>query len=207
MFNMLMQIVVGVFLEMEQEGWAGSLRVAAVYLTGVAAGSLGTSLSDPDTYVAGASGGVYALIAAHAATLALNWREDSAVKIRKVVHRPLTRVARLAFIGLLTAHDVAFAVWVRFFSDGADRTGFVGHLCGAIAGLLVGVFVLDNRRVRSWEPCVQWCSLGLFLALVAFAVVWNVGADYWTEGGYYPRQVHLDNSDESGNCKHYEHYY
>lgn len=42
---MLMQILVGVFLEMEQEGYAGSLRVAAVYLTGVLAGSLGTSLS------------------------------------------------------------------------------------------------------------------------------------------------------------------
>ncbi len=47
--------------------------------------------ADPDTYIAGASGGVYALIAAHLATLALNWREDSAVKIRKVIHKPLTR--------------------------------------------------------------------------------------------------------------------
>lgn len=44
-FNMIMQVLVGVFLEMEQEGWLGSVRVAAVYLTGVVAGSLGTSLS------------------------------------------------------------------------------------------------------------------------------------------------------------------
>ena len=43
----------------------GSLRVGAVYIAGVLAGSLGTSLSDPHTYIAGASGGVYALIAAH----------------------------------------------------------------------------------------------------------------------------------------------
>ncbi len=42
---MLMQILVGVFLEMEQEGWMGSLRVASVYLTGVLAGSVGTSIS------------------------------------------------------------------------------------------------------------------------------------------------------------------
>ncbi len=46
-FNMIMQIIVGVFLEMEQEGWMGSVRVAIVYLTGVVAGSLGTSLSGP----------------------------------------------------------------------------------------------------------------------------------------------------------------
>ncbi len=33
---------------------------------------------------AGASGGVYSLIAAHLATLALNWQEDSSVRIQKV---------------------------------------------------------------------------------------------------------------------------
>ncbi len=28
------------------------------------------------------------------------------------------------------------------------RTGFMGHLCGALAGLLVGVFILDNRCIQ-----------------------------------------------------------
>ena len=69
---------------MEQCGWVGSLKVLAVYMSGVVAGSLGTTLSDPKTYIAGASGGVYALIAAHLATLALNWKEDSSVRIKKV---------------------------------------------------------------------------------------------------------------------------
>jgi len=122
------------------------------------------------------------------ATVALNWQEDSAVKIRKVIQRPLTRIVRLVFISLLTAHDVAFAVYVRFYSDGSDRTGFMGHACGALAGLLVGVFVLDNRRVRSWEPIVQWAALTLFGLLTAFAIVWNVAADTWTEGGFFPPQ-------------------
>ncbi|CAB4058757.1 RHBDL1_2_3 [Lepeophtheirus salmonis] len=96
-FNMIMQIFVGVFLEMEQEGYIGSLRVMAVYFSGVLAGSLGTSLSDPYAFIAGASGGVYALIAAHLATLALNWQEDSSVKIQKIIHRLLTRIIRLVF--------------------------------------------------------------------------------------------------------------
>ena len=52
-FNMIMQILVGVFLEMEQEGWIGSFKVMAVYFSGVLAGSLGTSIADPKTYVAG----------------------------------------------------------------------------------------------------------------------------------------------------------
>ncbi len=50
----------------------GSLRVALVYMSGVVAGSLGTSLSDPHTFIAGASGGVYALIAAHLVILIQN---------------------------------------------------------------------------------------------------------------------------------------
>ena len=52
-FNMIMQLLVGVFLEMEQEDWKGSFRVAAVYFSGVIAGSLGTSIVNPNTYVAG----------------------------------------------------------------------------------------------------------------------------------------------------------
>lgn len=44
-------------------------RVVIVYTAGVVAGSLGTSVSDPNVYLAGASGGVYALIAAHIATI------------------------------------------------------------------------------------------------------------------------------------------
>ena len=55
-----------------------------VYISGVLAGSLGTSLTDPDTYLAGASGGVYALIAAHLATMLLNFREDNNIRVRKV---------------------------------------------------------------------------------------------------------------------------
>ena len=191
---------------MEQEGWLGSLRVATVYIAGVAAGSLGTSIADPDTYIAGASGGVYALIAAHLATLALNWKEDSSVKIRKVVHQPLTRIVRLIFIGLLTVHDVALAIYVRCFSDGENRTGFMGHLCGALAGLLVGIFVLDNRRVRKWEPIVQWLALILFGLFVLFAILWNIFGNEWTGKQFYPPQDHRPYDDDSGNCKHYDYF-
>ena len=35
-------------------------------------------------FSAGASGGVYSLIFAHLATLLLNWKEDSSVRIKKV---------------------------------------------------------------------------------------------------------------------------
>ena len=70
LFNMVMQLFVGLPLELSH----GSLRVGLVYFFGVVAGSLGTSAVDPNVFLAGASGGVYALIAAHLATLILNWQ-------------------------------------------------------------------------------------------------------------------------------------
>ena len=54
----------------------GSLRVFIVYILGVLSGSLSVSVFDPKIFLAGASGGCYALIAAHLATLILNWKED-----------------------------------------------------------------------------------------------------------------------------------
>lgn len=51
----------------------GSTRIGCVYLAGVLAGSMGTSIIDPDVYLVGASGGVYALLAAHLANVMLNY--------------------------------------------------------------------------------------------------------------------------------------
>ena len=65
--NLFVQIMLGIPLEMVHGWW----RVLLVYLAGVVAGSLGTSISDPGVYLAGASGGVYAIVAAHLATLCL----------------------------------------------------------------------------------------------------------------------------------------
>ena len=174
-FNMIMQLLVGVFLEMEQEDWKGSFRVMAVYFSGVIAGSLGTSIVNPNTYVAGkysknflrnnffqiynynelyftiffiagASGGIYALIAAHLSTMILNWKEDNAIKIRKVIHKPMTKIIRIIFISFLTIHDFAIAIYETYVLKKDSQTGYIGHLCGAIAGILVGFFILKNRR-------------------------------------------------------------
>ena len=47
----------------------GSLRIGAIYMAGELAGSLGTSVFDMDAVLVGASGGVYALLAAHLANI------------------------------------------------------------------------------------------------------------------------------------------
>jgi hypothetical protein len=68
-FNLVVQLLVGLPLEMVH----GSGRVALIYMAGVVAGSLGTSVFDTDVYLVGASGGVYALLAAHLANVLLNY--------------------------------------------------------------------------------------------------------------------------------------
>lgn len=68
-FNLVVQLLVGLPLEMVH----GSLRIGTVYMAGVIAGSLGTSVFDTDVYLVGASGGVYALLAAHLANVLLNY--------------------------------------------------------------------------------------------------------------------------------------
>lgn len=65
LMNLIIQIFLGVALELVHQWW----RVSLVYLAGVLAGSMGTSICNPGIYLAGASGGVYALITAHIATI------------------------------------------------------------------------------------------------------------------------------------------
>ena len=70
--------MLGVPLEMVHRWW----RVLLIYLTGVLAGSLAVSITDPLTYLAGASGGVYALITAHLANVISNWSQMAFAPLR-----------------------------------------------------------------------------------------------------------------------------
>ncbi|PVD38451.1 hypothetical protein C0Q70_01066 [Pomacea canaliculata] len=71
LFNVIVQVVVGIPLEMVH----GSFRVFIIYMAGVLAGSLGTSVFDMNAFLVGASGGVYALLAAHLANILLNYSQ------------------------------------------------------------------------------------------------------------------------------------
>lgn len=65
--NLTVQIFIGIPLEMAHGWW----RVVLIYIGGVIAGSLATSIADPYILLAGASGGVYSLITAHIASIVM----------------------------------------------------------------------------------------------------------------------------------------
>jgi rhomboid-related protein 1/2/3 len=53
------------------------------------------------------------------------------------------------------------------------QIGYAAHLAGAIAGLLVGINILRNLEVKSWERKVWWASIILFTVLMLAAIIWN----------------------------------
>ncbi|XP_037088916.1 rhomboid-related protein 3-like [Pollicipes pollicipes] len=166
--NLVVQLLVGLPLELVHRWW----RVAIVYLCGVLAGSLGTSVFDPKVFLAGASGGVYAILAAHLADLIMNWAEMELA------------ILRLIFLLVLVSTDVGVAVYGRYSGAPESTVSYTAHLAGALAGVLIGNVVLRNLRVHRWERVVWWASLVAFLALVLCAVVVNVAAP----DGFYPEQ-------------------
>ncbi|XP_033743038.1 rhomboid-related protein 3-like [Pecten maximus] len=158
-FNMLVQIIVGIPLEMVH----GSFRIALVYLAGVLAGSLGTSVFDIKVYLVGASGGVYALLAAHLANVMLNY-----------THMEFG-ILKLAAVLIVASADVGFAIWDRYSSlDKAPPVGYTAHLMGALAGLTMGLVVLKNFEQKLHEQYLWWISLSIYLVCFAFAIFWNV---------------------------------
>lgn len=156
-FNVLIQIVVGIPLEMIH----GSCRVALVYLSGVLAGSIAASIFDTNAVLVGASGGVYALLAAHLANIVLNCAcmELSIVK--------------LIAIFTLAGADLGFAVWERYTRK-PTPVGYTAHLVGALAGLTIGLVVLKNFEQKLHDHYLWWIALAAYFGYLAFAILWNV---------------------------------
>ena len=50
-----------------------------------------------------------------------------------------------------------------------NSTSYAGHAFGALAGLLIGVFVLVNRRVEDWEVIFKWIAFAAYGVVVSFA--------------------------------------
>ena len=125
------------------------------------AGSLLVSITDPEVYLAGASGGVYSLITSHLANIIANWGE---------MEFPALRL--LAFL-LLAGVDTGVAIYYRFVAGVDTRVSYVAHLAGAVIGLLLGIVVLRNLREHKWERVLWWFCLILFLLLFLAAIIIN----------------------------------
>ena len=178
--NVIIQLVVGIPLEMSH----GPVRVAAVYIIGVVSGSLATSCLNPVVYLAGASSGVYALIAAHLSNLILNWHEEKLI-IRPggcrggatASHGGLLRLLKLTAIVAYVVVDISMAVYSSTVYGEHNTTGYTAHIAGAGLGLVAGLSVLQNKRVEAWEVRLRCVCVSLVSVLLMAALTWQLAAN------------------------------
>lgn len=159
-FNVVVQMLFGLPLETVH----GSARIACIYLAGVFAGSLGTSVVDSEVYLVGASGGVYALLAAHLANLLLNFGEMRYA------------VSKLASVLIFVSCDLGYALYSQYVNEPntAPAVSYIAHITGALAGLTIGLLVLKNFEHKTHENLMWWLALGVYTAFTIFAIVFNL---------------------------------
>lgn len=158
-FNLTVQILLGLPLEMVH----GSIRLSMIYMSGVLAGSLATSIFDSHAKLLGASGGVYALLAGHLANVLLNF------------HNMEMGLLRAVGVFLVASVDVGVAIYDRYARESypTPPVSFLSHISGALAGLTIGLVVLKNFEQKLREQLLWWICLGVYLSALLFAVLYN----------------------------------
>ncbi|XP_041962684.1 rhomboid-related protein 2 isoform X2 [Alosa sapidissima] len=161
MGNLIMQLLLGIPLELVHKGF----EVGMVYLAGVLAGSLASSIFDPSSALVGASGGVYALMGGYFMNAVVNYKEMM----------PLLGIFRILLILLIVGTDVGFALYRRFLSDEVGmKVSFVAHIAGGVAGMTIGyVFFSSYNQKLLKDPRFWLCIVGYIVCLV-FAVLFNI---------------------------------
>lgn len=166
--NLIVQLFLGIILEIVNRWW----RVLIIYFAGVVAGSLGASIVDPESILQGASGGVYAVITAHIASIILNWRQMD------------YQLAQLIIFMVLVCCDIGNAIYERHVQNIFGRVSYVAHLAGALAGLLMGINVVQNVKVTRKETIIWWISVVTYIVLMGVGIVWHIAGT-----NYFPTQV------------------
>eukprot|EP00099_Drosophila_melanogaster_P008538 NP_001261255.1 rhomboid, isoform B [Drosophila melanogaster] len=161
-FNIVIQLFFGIPLEVMH----GTARIGVIYMAGVFAGSLGTSVVDSEVFLVGASGGVYALLAAHLANITLNYAHMKSAS------------TQLGSVVIFVSCDLGYALYTQYFDGSAFAKGpqvsYIAHLTGALAGLTIGFLVLKNFGHREYEQLIWWLALGVYCAFTVFAIVFNL---------------------------------
>ncbi|XP_072380385.1 rhomboid-related protein 1-like isoform X1 [Diabrotica undecimpunctata] len=165
--NVIVQIIIGIPLEMVH-----SWRVLVVYIVGAIGGCLTHSVLDRFTphnngletisTLVGASGAVFSIITAHIASVIMNWREMT----HPAVH--------LLIFGVVIAIDVVYNL---FKLTPEDPISYVTHAGGAVVGLLFGVNILRNLRVKKIEKIIWFGCLITLSALFAVFITLDAVMD------------------------------
>ncbi|KAB0791261.1 hypothetical protein PPYR_03061 [Photinus pyralis] len=165
--NLVVQLFLGITLEVVHRWW----RVLLIYFAGVLAGSLVASICNPEVTLVGASGGVYAILTAHIASIIMNWKE---------MEYPFVQL--LIFV-IITVCDIGSAIYERHISPPSSSVSYTAHIAGAVAGLLMGINIVRNVKITHSENVIWWVSVILYVLLMGTTIVWHIAG-----GSYFPVQ-------------------
>ncbi|XP_068924092.1 rhomboid-related protein 2 [Petaurus breviceps papuanus] len=159
--NVLMQLLLGLPLEMVHKGH----RVGLVYLSGVIAGSLGSSICDPFQALVGASGGVYALMGGYFMNVLVNFKNMV----------PLFGLFRLMLLLFILVFDMGFALYRKFIAPASGTpVSIVAHIAGGLAGMTVGYTVFSCFQKELLKDQMFWVAITTYFVCVLFAVYFNI---------------------------------
>lgn len=184
LLNLAMLFMVGLPLEMTH----GTVRTQIVALSGAVTASLLFSVTNPRAYLKGCSGSVTSLVTAHLASIILNWREDTLILRQRFRNNEATtpvfgkpvRIARICLVvGILSVDIYNSCIELQ------TQTAYTAHLGGAVAGLCVGIIVLQNRKVLHWE---WWMKCICIAAVIFYTILLIILNAVWSDGEYFPEQ-------------------
>eukprot|EP00931_Biecheleriopsis_adriatica_P016787 TRINITY_DN12274_c0_g1_i11.p1 TRINITY_DN12274_c0_g1~~TRINITY_DN12274_c0_g1_i11.p1 ORF type:complete len:430 (-),score=55.99 TRINITY_DN12274_c0_g1_i11:151-1440(-) len=151
--NIVLLLIAGIPLE----GFHGHVRIAIVFNVSVIGGALTHMISKTHGMgLVGMSAGCYSLMAMHMADLIMNWHQN--------------RWRKIKLLGLLLL--IGLDVTVAQLSAPDDPTGHSAHLGGYVAGLIFGIFLVRNVKVKTCERVLQAAVLFIALGLIVFCFVW-----------------------------------
>eukprot|EP00930_Biecheleria_cincta_P060669 TRINITY_DN4628_c0_g2_i1.p1 TRINITY_DN4628_c0_g2~~TRINITY_DN4628_c0_g2_i1.p1 ORF type:complete len:468 (+),score=60.88 TRINITY_DN4628_c0_g2_i1:142-1545(+) len=151
--NSLLCLLLGVPLE----GFHGHWRIIVIFNVSVVGGGWSHMVSRiHDSGLVGMSAGCYSLLGIHMADLAMNWSQNR------------WRKPKLLVLLLLAALDVS----VYYFSTPDSPTGHSAHVGGYVTGLIVGILLVRNLKVKRWERNLQRAVKFFGFILLAFCIVW-----------------------------------
>ena len=76
---------------------------------------------------------------------------------------------------------------------------YAGHLFGAVAGLLLGIVLLENRKVERWETRLRAASISVYLGLLLITLLWHL-VNVYSTSVCQSKQVHLTFSNTKLYC-------
>ena len=80
---------------------------------------------------------------------------------------------RLGIVILYAIIDFVVAIYKRESSN----VSFVAHLGGVVAGFLVGIVILRNRKVEAWETRLKKLCFVIFGILMGLFILWNLAGE------------------------------